>query len=257
MSDTHFPVESHTYQNGVYRDRGNHVVAEKPVSLSINGRKWLAFLCSPKDLMELAVGFLFNEGIIETYQDVKEIFIHGQQEKIDVWLNRDVNEPEDWRRTTGCSGGYTSAVLARISSVKDDPFQMNPEQITNLVVKLYHSQEIYKQAGGIHSSAISDGEKLIKVMEDVGRHNTLDKIQGWKQINDYLDPTPVLVTTGRVSSEMMQKASKIGAVLIITHTSPTSLSVELAEKLGVTLIGYARSNGFKVYTHKQRVAFPA
>lgn len=255
-SNTHFPADSFTYSSGDYRDRGNQVVAEMPVSLSVNGKKWLAFLCSPRDLKELATGFLFNENLIDSYDEIADIYICDKNENIDVWLTKDIEEPEDWRRTSGCSGGYTSAVLDRHSPIKGDQFHIKPEQITDLVLQLYQSQEIYKQAGGIHSSALSDGDQLIKVMEDVGRHNTLDKIQGWKLINKFSDPTPVILTTGRVSSEMLQKATRIGAVIVISHTSPTSLSVELADKLGITLVGYARNNGFKVYTHKNRVDLP-
>lgn len=256
MTDTHFPVDSINYDGGDYHDRGNQVVAEKPVNLSVNGNRWLSFLCSPKDLNELAVGFLFNENLIASMEEVADIYICDKQENIDVWLTRDVKQPEDWRRTSGCSGGYTSAILDRNKKVLDTGFKLKPDQITDLILKLYQSQEIYKQAGGIHSSALSDGETLIKVMEDVGRHNTLDKIQGWKQLNKYEGNTPVILTTGRVSSEMLQKATRIGAVVVISHTSPTSLSVELADKLGITLVGYARSNGFKVYTYKQRIDLP-
>ena len=157
MNDTHFPVDSIIYSLEGYNDRGNHVVAEKSVSLSVNSNKWLAFLCSPKDLQELAIGFLFNENLISSIEEVADIYICDKQENIDVWLTREVKPPEDWRRTSGCSGGYTSAVVDRIDPVKENGFVLKPEQITNLIIQLYHSQEIYKQAGGIHSSALSDG----------------------------------------------------------------------------------------------------
>jgi FdhD protein len=107
--------------------------------------------------------------------------------------------------------------------------------------------------GGVHNSILSDGKRVVASGEDVGRHNSLDKIAG-KCVLDNLNPSRrILVTTGRVSSEMIQKAARIGASVVISRTSASSLSVMLAEKWGITLIGYARRNQFIVYTHSGRV----
>jgi FdhD protein len=172
-----------------------------------------------------------------------------------VWLNRKVEQPKSWRRTSGCSGGLTAVeTLARVD-VSFDPEKpaFNPETIGNLVEMLFESQALYRETGGVHTSALSDGEKIIFSAEDIGRHNTLDKIAGMCVMNNIFPETKILISTGRISSEMLQKAARLGAPILISRTSPSSLSIEMAELYGITLIGYARRHRFNVYSNGQRV----
>jgi FdhD protein len=116
---------------------------------------------------------------------------------------------------------------------------------------------MYKETGGIHTSALSDGEKILAVSEDIGRHNTLDKIAGLCLISDIWPKPRIVLTTGRISSEMLQKTARIGAPVIISRTSPSSLSVQMADQMGIMLIGYARSNQFNIYTHPEQIKIEA
>jgi FdhD protein len=131
---------------------------------------------------------------------------------------------------------------------------LTPEQITESVAALFENQEVYKQTGGVHTSALSDGARILAVAEDVGRHNTLDKLAGICLMNGIRLSSGVILTTGRISSEMLQKASRMGACMIISRTAPTSLSIQLAKDRNITLIGYARRDRFNVYTHPERVS---
>ena len=127
------------------------------------------------------------------------------------------------------------------------------EEITTLVGQLIEAQDLYRKSGGVHTSILTDGTSINIVGEDIGRHNTLDKIAG-KILLDRIDvKKKILLTTGRISSEMIQKASRIGASIVISRTSPSSLSVDAAHQLGITLIGYARRNQFRLYTHPERI----
>ncbi len=119
---------------------------------------------------------------------------------------------------------------------------------------LLQSQEVYRDTGGIHSSALSDGQQILFQAEDIGRHNTLDKIAGQMLLAEQSVETGVLMTTGRVSSEMLQKSARLKAAVVISRTSPTSQSIALAQQLGLTLIGYARRSQFRVYTHPERLS---
>ena len=130
---------------------------------------------------------------------------------------------------------------------------MSPEQVTALLNQLFSVQDLYQSAGGVHTSALSDGKRILISAEDIGRHNTLDKIAGRCLLDGIQPGRRVLITTGRVSSEMMQKAVRIGAAVVISRTAPSSLSIEIAEKSGITLIGYARRDRFTIYCHPQRV----
>lgn len=230
-------------------------IVETPVSLTVNGQVWLTFMCTPVDLEAMAVGFLFNEGIIESTDEVEDVRVCEHGDNVDVWLNRSVEQPTSWRRTSGCTGGVTAVdALARVDvSFDGDRPTVPPEAIGHLVEELFNSQSLYRETGGVHTSALSDGEKIVIVAEDIGRHNTLDKIAGLCLMNQVSPKTRILITTGRISSEMLQKAARLKAPILISRTSPSSLSIEMAERYGITLIGYARRHRFNVYTNPQRV----
>jgi len=230
-------------------------IVETPVSLTVNGEVWLTFMCTPVNLEAMAVGFLYNEGIIETMNEVADVRVCEHSDNVDVWLNRKVEQPKSWRRTSGCSGGLTAVeTLARVdvSFDRNEP-RFIPDMIGHLVEMLFESQELYRETGGVHTSALSDGEKIVLSAEDIGRHNTLDKIAGLCVMNNIWPQTRILISTGRISSEMLQKAARLHAPILISRTSPSSLSIEMAELYGITLIGYARKHRFNVYSNGQRV----
>ena len=230
-------------------------IVETPVSLTVNGEVWLSFMCTPVNLEALAVGFLFNEGIIESMDEVEDARVCEHGDNVDVWLNRSVEQPTSWRRTSGCTGGVTAVDLLAKPNVNfgADRFEIQPDAIGKLVEMLFESQSLYRETGGVHTSALSDGENIILSAEDIGRHNTLDKIAGLCMMEKVFPETRILITTGRISSEMLQKAARLQAPILISRTSPSSLSIEMAERYGITLIGYARRHRFNVYSNSQRV----
>ena len=243
------------YEFKKWKPHDAETIVEAPVSLTVNGQVWLTFMCTPVNLEALAVGFLYNEGILENMDEVEDVRVCEHGDNVDVWLNRTVEQPKSWRRTSGCTGGVTAVdMLARpnISFDGDQP-KVPPEAIGHLVELLFESQELYRETGGVHTSALSDGEKVLLSAEDIGRHNTLDKIAGLCLMNNVWPETRILITTGRISSEMLQKAARLEAPILISRTSPSSLSIEMAERYGITLIGYARKHRFNVYSNSQRV----
>jgi FdhD protein len=230
-------------------------IVEAPVSLTVNGEVWLSFMCTPVNLESLAVGFLYNEGMIESMDEVEDVRVCEHGDNVDVWLNRSVEQPASWRRTSGCTGGVTAVdLLAKPNiSLSGDRLAVQPEVIGKLVEMLFESQSLYRETGGVHTSALSDGTGVILSAEDIGRHNTLDKIAGLCLMDNVFPETRILITTGRISSEMLQKAARLQAPILISRTSPSSLSIEMAERYGITLIGYARKHRFNVYSNSQRV----
>jgi FdhD protein len=230
-------------------------IVESPVSLTVNGEVWLTFMCTPVHLEAMSVGFLYNEGIIESMDEVEDVRVCEHGDNVDVWLNRSVEQPQSWRRTSGCTGGVTAVdALARVDvSFDGDQTAVPPEAIGQMVEMLVQSQKLYRATGGVHTSVLGDGNQIVFVAEDIGRHNTLDKIAGLCLMNDVWPERRILLTTGRISSEMLQKAARLKAPILISRTSPSSLSIEMAERYGITLIGYARRNRFNVYSNAQRV----
>lgn len=243
------------YEFQKWQGHDAETIVEAPVSLTINGAAWLSFMCTPVDLEALAVGFLYNEGVIQSMQEVVDVRVCEHGDNVDVWLDRSVEQPRSWRRTSGCTGGVTAVDLLARPDVAFDPQRptFTPEAIGHLVEMLFEAQELYRETGGVHTSALTDGTRVLFAAEDIGRHNTLDKIAGMCVMRNTWPATRILVTTGRISSEMLQKAARLGAPILISRTSPSSLSIEMAERYGITLIGYARRQRFNVYTHPHRV----
>lgn len=229
------------------------VIVETPVSLTVNGEVWLTFMCTPADLEALAIGFLFNEGVIKSMDEVEAYRLCTAGDNVDVWLSHSAQKPDKWRRTSGCTGGVTA-----LEENSDIPAVLNggvisPAQVGELVNLLFESQRLYRQSGGVHTSGISDGQTILSVAEDIGRHNTLDKLAGHCLMDGIAPSRKIILTTGRISSEMLQKSARMGASILISRTSPSSLSIQLARRLGVTLIGYARRNKFNLYSHPERL----
>jgi FdhD protein len=255
MLETHKPI--HYFQVDARKTdaiEGNTIV-ETPVSLTVNGQVWTTFMCTPVHLEALMVGFLFNEGMIDRMDEVEDVRICEHGDNVDVWLAHEAPKPDNWTRTSGCTGGVTAvASIERPQPVTvSDEFNLSPDQINRLVEMLFEVQELYRETGGVHTSALSDGDKVILSAEDIGRHNTLDKIAGLCLMENIWPEKRVLVTTGRISSEMLQKAVRMGAKIIASRTSPSSLSIALAEAWGITLIGYARRTRFNLYATPERI----
>ncbi len=254
MEPVNPPIKTIQYnRGGRWQPNEIQVIAETQVSLTVNGEVWLSFACTPTDLEALAVGFLFNEGILETMDEVAAVRVCKNKENVDVWLRHPVKKPASWQRTSGCSGGLTRADNhARPKTMPACP-RLSPQSVLDGMEQMLASQDLYRQARGVHCSALSDGKRIRLQAEDIGRHNTLDKLAGLSlMVKERTDGWMVL-TTGRVSSEMLQKSVRMGAALVVSRTSPTSQSVRAAEELGITLVGYARRTQFSIYAHPERL----
>lgn len=248
-------IQYERYEFKKWEHHDAETIVETPVSLTVNGRVWLTFMCTPVHLEELAVGFLYNEGIIDSMDEVEDVRLCEHGDNVDVWLNRSVEQPESWRRTSGCTGGVTAVDLLAKPDVHFgwNRLRVQPEAVGELVEQLFEAQSLYRETGGVHTSALSDGKGIVVSAEDIGRHNTLDKIAGLCLRRGLFPETRILITTGRISSEMLQKAARMDAPVLISRTSPSSLSIEMAERYGITLIGYARRHRFNVYSNARRV----
>lgn len=252
------PRKAIEYERFEYQKWEHHnaeTIVEMPVSLTVNGEVWISFMCTPLHLEALAIGFLYNEGIIKSMDEVADVRVCEHGDNVDVWLRHSAEQPTNWRRTSGCTGGVTAVdLLAKPNvSLAKNSFHVTPEAVMDLVEKLFESQELYRDTGGVHTSALCDGEKVVIAADDIGRHNTLDKIAGLCLMKNIFPENRILITTGRISSEMLQKAAQLNVPILISRTSPSSLSIEMAERYGITLIGYARKHRFNVYSNKQRI----
>ena len=229
------------------------VVREVPVTVYVNGRELVTLLCTPHNLRYLVLGFLYLEGIIGGLDEVALLRVCDEEEMVDVRLAHDVELPTRRVLTSGCGGGTTFADLTAQTSKVDSALKVTPSQVLGLMHRLYREAELYRTTGGVHTSALSDGQQLLVVASDVGRHNTLDKIQGQCLLEGIDTRDRILLTTGRLSAEMLSKAARMRVPVLVSRTSPTDLAVEMAKAWGITLIGYARSEQIHVYSGEERV----
>lgn len=255
MFEPHKNIQFIQYSAGRVEPASAPVIVEKPVSLTLNGEVWLTWMCTPVDLEAMAAGFLFNEGIITAKEEIANLRVCPGGDNVDVWLNHAAERPTSWRRTSGCTGGVTSVEGEAPEAAYHlrNGLVLSTEQVTGLVAALFDVQELYRKSGGVHTSALADGHSIRLTAEDIGRHNTLDKLAGHLLLEEPRIEPRVLLTTGRISSEMLQKASRMEVSIVISRTSPSTLSIEMADRRGITLIGYARRNSFIIYTHPARV----
>ncbi len=251
------PVNNHRitqFQNTRKTISQENIVAEASILLSVNGEEWFNFLCTPMDLEALAAGFLFTSQIIKNPGEISSLEVCANGNGVDVWLTHQAERPSIWQRNSGCSGGVSKPDIELNPLPDSEKFILSPLDINQVLSTFYKSQELYQSSGGVHTSALFSGTELMIKAEDIGRHNTMDKIAGRLLNIQKSVPNPILVTTGRISLEMMQKAAMIRACFVISRTSPTSASVDLADQLGITLIGYAEKDRFKIYTHPEQIS---
>jgi FdhD protein len=253
MQPVDLPIQYYKYSRDGWQSAQTRVIAEAAVSLTVNSEIWLSFLCTPPRLEALVVGFLFNEQIIQTGSEIAAMHICKAEDNVDVWLTKPVQKPAQWLRTSGCGGGYTQNQTQSPIRAAGNFQPVSPEALLDGMEQLLKAQDIYREARGIHCSALSDGQRILYQVEDIGRHNTLDKLAGRLLLEPVENSPKIILTTGRISSEMMSKTIRMGAEVVVSRTSPTTHSIQLAQAAGITLVGYARGTQFFVYAHPERL----
>ena len=238
------------FEAGRRQETALAVVREGLVRLHVNGYELTTLMCSPCELDLLALGFLRSEGIIQGLADVRLLKVCPSETCVEVWLKRgDFEPPARAIRTSGCGGGVTFADLSAAAQPLVSDLRVTPGQLGRLMAALLSTQ----QRRGIHTSALAERESLLAVAEDVGRHNTIDRLWGRCMVEGIATRDRILLCTGRISSEMLLKAARMGVPVVASRTTPTSLAVALAEAWNVTLLGYVRRESLNVYTAQERV----
>ena len=253
MPDGTVPFRYHQFA-GDWREVDADIIEEGLITIYVNGRELASLMCTPRDPLQLALGFLANEEFIASYRDVAVDYVCAAGDCVDIWLTKPVwDQPRRRIITSGCGGGLTFADLAAEQEPVGAELAIEPRRISELMTKLQTRDSLYARARGVHTSALSDGEHMVVVTEDVGRHNTVDRLRG-ECLRQGIDTEGLmLLATGRVSSEMINKAAKMGCPIVASRTSPTSISVKLALEWNITLCGYVRRTRMNVYAHPERL----
>lgn len=243
------------YENGYFSQFDKAVVREQPLTIMVNGVELATFLCTPVKLDYLTVGFLAFEGLIRGLDDIRELDVDTETGVVEVELETELLKPEKRVFTSGCGMGLTFTLrLSQYPPLVSD-LTLTSEQIFSLMPQLFEGATMYKATRGIHAAALSDTEQVLLLAEDVGRHNALDKILGEAMMKGIPTEGRILLTSGRMSSEMLRKGAHMKTPFLISRTSPTTLSIGAAKRLGITMVGYVRRKSFNLYTHPERLLY--
>ncbi len=236
------------------------VIGEIRFTIFVNDRELVTLMCSPWQLQPLVVGFLYLEGLIESINDLQVVRVCLEDRLADVRLVNGFSDvPPRKILTSGCTGGVSfGKYLDQIEQfrVPDGDTRVPASRMYLLLRALYDQAHLYRKSGGVHTSIFveRDGDGPRLVAEDIGRHNTLDKLQGQALLAGIPTRGGLIMASGRISSEMLFKAAIMGVPIVGSRTSPTNLALAVAERLNITVCGYLRQGSMNVYTHPQRIA---
>lgn len=233
--------------------------SERPITIHLNDVEVATTQATPKDLEELAVGFLVAEGLLTDRDELRGVDADAKRGL--VWVTSDEAAPEDIATrtryiTSGCGKGVTFASLGHtrgLDPVESD-MRVAASKVYELVGAMARAADAYRETGGTHACGLARDGEVILVREDVGRHNAVDKLLGRAWMDRIPTGDAVLVSTGRISYEMAVKAAKARVPVVVSRSAVTDLAAEVANSLNITLAGYARGGQLAVYTHPERIS---
>ncbi len=258
------PVLCKERKIGIYRDGKMHMVSdvlvvETPMTIFFNNNEVATLVCSPDALKELGVGYLISEGLLHNYSDIKELSCNEEKGWLRVRSESSENivEIRTSSHINTCNG-KCSVGLPYGNGINPVPLlptnsPITAVQLLHLISLLEEKAATFRRTGGVHSAALADAYGLLARYEDIGRHNAVDKALGYACLNQINPEDKILVLSGRIASEILLKAARSRIPLVLSRSAPTYMAVELAYKLGITVVGFARKEQLNVYSYLERV----
>ena len=249
------------------RSERDHVAVEEPLEIRIGGQPVAVTMRTPGHDFELAAGFLVGEGLVRGRDEVASVRycdLPADEPQlynvVSVFLTRPFEPPGAERRFYAtsscgiCGKASLDQVEVHCAAIPAGP-PLPASVVVSLPDTLRKAQRIFEQTGGLHAAGLFDrAGKVLAVREDVGRHNAVDKLVGRALLAGELPLSDgVLMVSGRVSFELVQKAAVAGVPVICAVSAPSSLAVEAADRLGLAVVGFVRGRGFNVYCHPERL----
>jgi len=226
------------------------VIVERAVELVLGGRVLVRIQCLPQRLEDLAVGFLRTEGLVESPRAIAECRVAPDGGRIEVRADVDPDRLVLFRErvatSSGCGSGASAAADALPRLASDARFA--PEDILGRMKDLLQASVLFRETGGVHAAAITDGRAILAFAEDVGRHNAVDKAVG-AALRQGMDLAHLaLLTTGRASSDIVAKAVRAEIPAVVSRGAVTSRAIELGRSADAAVVGFARGDRMNVYT---------
>ncbi len=249
------------FTNGEMEETEDKIVTEFPVTVKINGQEFVTMVCTPEHIEDMVIGYLASEGIVRKYEEIQDIWIQEKEGYIHVKidkLNPYYQNFQNKRYITSCCGmsrqGFVfvnDALTAK--KMNEIRVTISPEDCFRLMDDMQNSATAFRDTGGVHNAALCDVNGIVLSRMDIGRHNALDKIYGYCLKNSISIEDKIIVFSGRISSEILLKVAKIGCEIVLSKSAPTELALELAEELGITTVGFIRSQSLNIYTCPKRI----
>lgn len=234
---------------------------ESPLTIFVNDREVITLVCLGDYLENLAVGFLVSEGILSKRSQLKEVKVDSARGEARINTAEDISLPHDLflkrTLTSGCGKGasFYYALDALTTRKISSKLAIRAEQIFSLMRELNSRSTLYRMTGGVHNSALASTGKILIFREDIGRHNSVDKICGECFMRGIPMKDKIILSSGRITSEILIKVARLGIPMFVSRGAATTLAKELASKLNITTVGFARSSAFTVYAGKERIVF--
>ncbi len=257
------------WDNGKVVRKEDYLAAEEPLEIRVGAKPLSVTMRTPGHDRELAAGFLFTEGLVRGRSQIISLEENqGDAETNRANVVRAELAPEaapDFEKMQRhffaasscgiCGKASIDSVRARTLKTPNPDFRFESKTLLQLPNALRESQAVFGRTGGLHAAALFDkAGKLLVLREDIGRHNAVDKVIGWALLEDRLPlATTVLLVSGRGGFEIVQKAIVAGLPIVASVSAPSSLAVQLARELGLTLIGFLREKRFVVYSGEERI----
>ncbi|MBU8908295.1 formate dehydrogenase accessory sulfurtransferase FdhD [Desertibacillus haloalkaliphilus] len=247
------------YSDNQFQSVEDEIATEFPLTIYVNNDEFATIVCTPTFIKEMVIGFLASEGIIRFLSDIKNININEKRglAYVNLYASQITNQHYYAKRFIGsCCGKsrqfyfYNDTKTAKTSK---STTTITPQQCISLMRQLQEKSNVFKKTGGVHNAALSTPSEMIVTHTDIGRHNALDKLYGHCLLNQIPVRDKILTFSGRISSEVLTKAAKIGVGIILSKSAPTDLAIKLADDLNITAVGFIRGNSFNVYSHSYRI----
>ncbi|UCZ53126.1 formate dehydrogenase accessory sulfurtransferase FdhD [Bacillus shivajii] len=249
------------YNNGAVSEINDTIALEVPITILVNGIEFGTMMCTPTHIEEMTIGILASEGVILTPSDIDSLSILKEKGYVYVQLKKEdvpIDSYATKRYIGSCCGKSRKFYFqndVRTAKTVMTKHDIHAEQIINLMEEMQENAINFQQTGGLHNTALCTTAELIVNRSDIGRHNALDKVYGYCLKNKVPLKDKVIVFSGRISSEVLLKVSKMGVGIMLSKSAPTTLAIDLAKDLGITTVGFIRGGRFNVYTHPDRVSF--
>ena len=234
------------------------VSRESRVMVMLNDVEVVSLMCSPTSLDCLAVGYLFAEGLIDCKEDVEAVDVDEKGEAVRV-IARSRTPPHGSENVPliAASGGRESTAAdfaERMRRLKSNSqITITPDSVQTLMKDFLGKSKGFERTGAIHSAALCNADRVLVFHEDIGRHNAIDKVVGQSMLEGISMDDGILVTSGRISAEILVKTARCGAPIVMSKSAPTDLAATLASDAGIAVIGFARGQRMNIYSNAWRI----